>query len=73
MLTILCTVLLTYVFLSYVAGIVLFIYDLPRNPTSLLPFGILLLVLSPISAPHGIYFYYKEFKNAKEKAEANQE
>ena len=68
MLTILCALLLTYVILSYMAGAALFVYELPRNPRDLIPFGILLLVTSPVSAPFGVHFYYKEYLHAREKA-----
>ncbi len=48
-----------YVIISYLAGLTIFVYEFKINPKKLLPFTILLLILSPLVAWHGVLYYWK--------------
>lgn len=52
--------LAVYCAVTYIIGLIIFLHELPLNPKSLRPFGILVLIFSPIVAPHGGVYYLRK-------------
>ena len=60
-------IVLTYVISSYVVGAILFVHEWRLHTPELRPFGIILLALSPLTAPSGVMFYYRRYKDKQKK------
>lgn len=54
-----------YVLVSYGAGAWLFYHEIGKNPKQLLPFGIILFILSPLTAWHGVLHYIDLYRSGK--------